>query len=620
MSICSRILSRLGGPAHLRAGGAGRTWVVAAALAAVSGPSALGQLSASTPSSQTLIWWRFEPTKGGKPLVEWAESALTDTALSAISVLDGDEPTTIIAQASTWALARGFDQTGVFIASTDAVTVAAAPASPLGAPPSLLAAPPAAPAAPAAPSPTASAPPQSETPATPAATRVRLPGMIFPGPTGFQPAGERSAAIEVVVPSGVTLDLNFGEAAQLDVETVTIKAIEVKRSRNKAWARSIWVAQNGDRLVFATDRPAMEFALAPRSGADAGADILREDFLAQRRAVSQGRQAAPTSAAQLFINFNLMRQEFEESFVVGRGARLLALWGMQNVRSLSVHAGVLPSQPGRDATPPILLLDAAWSARSDNPGEAMTKALTSSVMPGRQSGLQIPDAAFLMVTRENIRPVADWFIKTHLATLPDQELARFVEPLQLWLGDHRPELGRSGEAIKPWLVVGPRRLADPTGKASIPFRASVRSGTPQDALARDLAKLASAFKLVIDPPMPANPDEPIAPGAAPLPARVWSVPMVGPGVSGHVGWGFAQAWGQPVIAGSITLGDTNSVQLTRAEVTAVDALPKPRVPLSVPDDALPPKRKAPAAPTTAPASTPAPAQTPPARPDEPATP
>ncbi len=196
------------------------------------------------------------------------------------------------------------------------------------------------------------------------------------------------------------------------------------------------------------------------------------EWPAHRRAVAGATSSSPAGpiVAELALNADAIRHQCPGEFasIGARGQRLLASVGVANARVIGFHVRLIPavSVPPRDpslpriggafgaeyAGPPLAVVEASWSARSQPPGTVHHATLTLPYWPVAQLGSGGGDGAFVVAGRAAWRPMAERVIGVYAATVPDPERPGVEDSLTKWKASHGGALGRLLGGLGPWVA------------------------------------------------------------------------------------------------------------------------------------------------------------------------
>lgn len=524
-------------------------------------PPARAGLYDGAPSKDAIAYWRVS-NPAPESLTPWAKRFLSDDIVKAVALFENDPASAAIAKASAWATTNAVPSAGVALMSTseqratyskvvsDAIAAAQAKVSAI----------------------------QSETPRNNAEAIQNISVEIPPR----QP---RDLAAELVIgakPATSILETITGIKPDTTAPaTSTIAGASVRSISADGWVRPLLWAIVGDRLLLATSERAMTWALANHAG---DSDVLHEDWNTHRAAVAKGRTTAKP-AASLLINFNAIRQDLAEQWEISEAFQYLNAWRLPNVRSVSLHMGVIDiarmesvkADPSH-RVPPLLVLDACWSAKSDAPGQFMRTELTLDSVPGKQSAALVPDADVYIALRPNYRAMTDWVFQTYLTSIAGTNRAATAsESWRNWLLDHRPALEESAQSFGLLGVIGVRGLKDPSSPPVMHWRSLLRTGVNTDRVAANLLRLTRIV---------GTDEKKDDLNRAPT---VYAAPVASAWISGTAAWSVTQSLGVPVVVGGLSLNTFDPVQLIRQEALRADSKPPSTLPpLPVPNKSVKP--------------------------------
>lgn len=218
----------------------------------------------------------------------------------------------------------------------------------------------------------------------------------------------------------------------------------------------------------------------------------------------------------------------------GRVARLLRAWRLSNARSFMLHAHVIAPEhvrtslslehlePGAEAPPrtyfgpPLIVLDATWSARSEAPEHIGHASLTEAgwpvpalrlqpplplvddptapTPPGPAPNTSVPRAAFALVLRNDLRSAFDDFTGFYDGLLPRDQGIAFQRTLANWERSAGAILHRQAKRLGTHTVIlGPDKpLSIFSG---ISFIASLDNRADASSFDRDLITMLAPLKM-----------------------------------------------------------------------------------------------------------------------------
>lgn len=389
-----------------------------------------------------------------------------------------------------------------------------------------------------------------------------------PKPKSRIPAREpRSMAVELVLgSSGLSADDVLLRALGVEPgagegELREMNGRQVRSITAAGWVRPLLVSQSAGRLVLASDERAMQFALDDNSG---DGDALGGDWVAHRQLVNEAHKSV-RPAASVLLNFNAIRRELGIEWEASFGYRLLTTWRMPNVRSISLHAGLADSG-AKDKLPTLLVLDAAWSAKSDAPGQGMMASITEAAMPRLKASMNIPNADVIAVASPQYGSLVDWAFHTFIADVASDMTRgnKMYIDWRLWLFDHRTVLTRTADAFGRWTYFGIKGLNDRSSDAAVHWRTEVRSGYSPELMLKNVETLTGIVGVGVSEAL-----EPM----------VWSVPVDASWLKGAVNWTTSKVFGANILMGTLTLDSADGVtKLYEAARSADQGPPPTRVP------------------------------------------
>lgn len=231
------------------------------------------------------------------------------------------------------------------------------------------------------------------------------------------------------------------------------------------------------------------------------------EWPAHRRAVEGVRPGGPT-VLELALNIDAIRHQCPGEFDTGgaRGQSLLSTLGVSNARLVGFHvrlvpaASVAPRDPSLPrignaadaayAGPPLAIVEASWSARSQPPGTVHHAALTLPYWPVAQ---MVPvgagDAAFVVAGRAVWRPLAEKGTGVYEATFPTADRTALEGSVKRWHADHGSALDRLLGGLGPW--VGWSCPIGGEDRGRLVWRIRLRPDAPADSAARLLAEIGA---------------------------------------------------------------------------------------------------------------------------------
>lgn len=237
------------------------------------------------------------------------------------------------------------------------------------------------------------------------------------------------------------------------------------------------------------------------------------EWPAHRQAVG-GVAPAGEPLIELAFNVDAIRQQCPSEFAGSsgvtsdgggmRGHNLLGALRVANARVLGLHARLIPADavsprdpalPRIGATanatyagPPLLIVEASWSARSQPPGTVHHAALTLPYWPVAQLGTLGPnEAAFVLAARASWRPVVDRVLDVYHASLPPATSPAFASLRQRWLTSHGDALGRLISGTEPWVAWSCQLRGDDRGRLA--WRVRLRPDASPEGASRLLDEL-----------------------------------------------------------------------------------------------------------------------------------
>lgn len=200
---------------------------------------------------------------------------------------------------------------------------------------------------------------------------------------------------------------------------------------------------------------------------------------------SQATGQRSTSAFEFFMDCNALRRSMDGSFTSslrpeteGRGARLLRSWSLSNARSFMLHARVIAPEnvvlaSGLDDLPalldpaakrsaydgpPLLVMDATWSSRSDAIGDVSHRAVSQPFWPQKDMGK--PPApttgAFVMVFPSDLSSLLDVTTGFHSGLVSQDDARRHDRADSAWQRKMSGVIQRQRQRLGKWIVlIGP---------------------------------------------------------------------------------------------------------------------------------------------------------------------
>lgn len=213
---------------------------------------------------------------------------------------------------------------------------------------------------------------------------------------------------------------------------------------------------------------------------DGGARVGQEEWPNHLALITPLRGPAASAApvagtVTLALNIDGLRRRYPPAFddwqADGRAARLLRSVNLLNARMIGLHARIIDpahvavrdlSLPRRDAAeeryagPPLVVLDATWSARSEPPGKVHTAPLTIRYWPASQFGAPpaTDEAAAVMAMRLIWRPALERGLDAYSAMLTAGAARQFAADRAVWARREKPSIDRLISTIDPWIWLG----------------------------------------------------------------------------------------------------------------------------------------------------------------------
>lgn len=294
-----------------------------------------------------------------------------------------------------------------------------------------------------------------------------------------------------------------------------------------------------------------------RGNGDLSPRAVNDEWLAHERVVAEARPDGDIFL-EAFINLNALRRAFPDAFPGGRLEQLLRSSNLANGRAFMLHARWIKPQDvkigrieGQYNGPPLIALDATWSARSEPPGSVRRMALTESDWPAELS-MPPPPGGYIAVVPLDVDRWLARALDIYGATLETPAASRFTLRRRAWHSKHSAALGRVSGALGPWLVVSdyPKPPIPMLGAATIYAELRRREGGRSDTFTADLGALLEPFA------------DHVTFDAA---SQIWSLRADRNGWFQVLSWGLAKHGGRDVLVGGIDMGVPGAVSWRTVE-------------------------------------------------------
>lgn len=225
------------------------------------------------------------------------------------------------------------------------------------------------------------------------------------------------------------------------------------------------------------------------------------------RAAAAAAHDGREPAIEVGINLNALRRHLPQAFAPGRGSALLEALGLANGRVLGLHAYILAadSVPTRDPSlprvgaapepysgPPVLAIEATWTARSEPPGQVRHKSLTSFYWPSAQVGGGAPPGeppALAATARLIWRSILDRGLDLYGSSLKESEVEAFATARERWMHDGRGAADQLLSRAEPWAALRVEKGA--SGMLVLRWRVRMRDAITAESARKALADALS---------------------------------------------------------------------------------------------------------------------------------
>ncbi|MBX3358209.1 MAG: hypothetical protein KF745_07260 [Phycisphaeraceae bacterium] len=325
-----------------------------------------------------------------------------------------------------------------------------------------------------------------------------------------------------------------------------------------AWREVSWCSTEGE-FVVGLGRGALDrwFAAAP---------VADGAWREHQQTVDRARPPGDVFM-ECYADLNALRRLYPDQFAAEPLAGVLHAMRLSNARDFMLHArwiepaNVLvgdPADPSRAAAgsyagPPMIAIDASWSARSEKPGEVEREAISTSSWPENEMPMPPPPGRYVVVLPSRVLNRLDEALTLYRSTLRAESRAQFEAAERAWRGTHRAALARVSRAAGPWIVLSdyPRPSVAMIGATTLYL--PLRAGERADAFARDLGELLQPFKNRLE-----YRDK----------SGVWSLRVDPSGLVRVITWGMAESRRGAVLVGGVDIGvaaaPANLVETNRA--------------------------------------------------------
>lgn len=260
------------------------------------------------------------------------------------------------------------------------------------------------------------------------------------------------------------------------------------------WRKVSWTSTDDAFLVAIGDGALEQWfhALDRRNRPDAPQPYWQH----HRRALDDAQRAGDVFL-ETYYDINALRRAFPEAFADGRSGELLRIAGLSNARSFMLHAArAEPPPPDQRAQtqPPLIAIDATWSARSDPPGTIGHQPLSESRWPRARTRLPPPPGSYAIVIDAQPRQLLETALDAYAASLKDDARARFNNARRIWQRNHSAPLRRTLASLTGWIVISdyPPPPVRAPGVATV-YMELWPSAVP-DRFSLDMRNLMSAFE------------------------------------------------------------------------------------------------------------------------------
>jgi len=299
-----------------------------------------------------------------------------------------------------------------------------------------------------------------------------------------------------------------------------------------AWRQVAW-ASTEDAFVIGLGEGALEAWFAAPDP-DVG---TRPPWAAHREAAARARQSDDVFF-EAYLGLDGLRRGFPEAFVEGRAERVLAATNLSNARDFMLH-GRWAEPPADRRHPPMIALDATWSARSRAPGAVEHRRLSESSWPEEEIAMAPPPGSYVIAMPAPWREWVDTALRIVPAATPEEKHVWRMVAVRQWRRAHGDNLRAFLDSLAPWLIVSdtPPPVLPMPGAST--FFAELRADASPDDAAALLHSLLSPFREQI------LRDQ-----------GVWSFRVDEGGLLRIPSWGFIEAepravmvggWGPPVV-------------------------------------------------------------------------
>ncbi|MBC7770921.1 MAG: hypothetical protein H7210_00365 [Pyrinomonadaceae bacterium] len=189
---------------------------------------------------------------------------------------------------------------------------------------------------------------------------------------------------------------------------------------------------------------------------------------------------------EFFMDCNHLRAGLEKSFTSalkpesqGRGARMLQSWNLSSARSFMVHARLIPPQNVLIASraddlpalldpalkspayegPPLLVIDATWSSRSNALGDISHRSISQPFWPQQDLG-KPPPGSFAMVFPADLSSLLDVSTDFYAGLVAPGGARRHDRSVNAWHRKMSGVIQRQQRRLGRWIVlIGPESSA-----------------------------------------------------------------------------------------------------------------------------------------------------------------
>jgi len=226
------------------------------------------------------------------------------------------------------------------------------------------------------------------------------------------------------------------------------------------WMEVSWVSL-GDVFVVALGRGVLADWLGRGRAGDIE-DASEFPWVPHRRRVDLHHLGRGEAILEVFLDIDALRRGFPGSFSEGRLGPLFDSWGLSNGRNFMLHARrVAPADvrvTGLRAAleytgPPLIAIDATWTARSRTRTEVEQMPLALSDWPGREVRHDPPPGTYAIVAQVDWSRAVDLGVSTYRLWRRETDRAEFDERRRTWMRQHQRDLDRVVRSMDDWMVL-----------------------------------------------------------------------------------------------------------------------------------------------------------------------